>query len=56
MLYMALKMSIEELDLILSRMEFGAATANILLPYVFSLAFGVAKQCLEDNLSVHLEV
>ena len=43
-----LKMSIELLDLSSSGIEFhslGAATANALSPYVFSLAFGVARRC-----------
>ena len=42
-----LKMSIELLDLSSSGIEFhslGAATANALSPYVFSLAFEVGKK------------
>ena len=44
-----LKMSIKLLDLSSSGIEFhsfGAATANALSPYVFSLAFGVARRVL----------
>jgi len=47
-------MSIELLDLSSSGIEFhslGAATANVLSPYVFSLAFGVARRCLEDDVN-----
>ena len=45
-------MSIELLDLSLSGIEFhslGAATANALSPYVFSLTFGVAGTVLRGR-------
>ena len=41
-------MSIEVLDLSSGGIEFhnlGAATANALSPYVFSLTFGVTRRC-----------
>ena len=41
-------MSIELLDLSLNGIEFhslGAATANALSPYVFSLVLGIARRC-----------
>ena len=47
-------MSIELLDLSSTGIEFhslGAATANGLSPHVFSLAFGVASRCEEDDLN-----
>ena len=43
-----LEMSIEELDVSSSGIEFHSpcpATANVLSPQVFSLAFGVARRC-----------
>ena len=52
-------MSIEELDLSSSGIEFhgpGPATANVLSPQVFSLAFGVARRCWKEDLSVRSEV
>ena len=47
-------MSIKLLDLSSSGIEFhslGAATENARSPYVFSLAFGVARRCWEDDLN-----
>ena len=52
-------MSIELLDLSSSGIEFhsvGAATANTLSPYVFTLAFGVTRRCWEDDLNFRWEV
>ena len=52
-------MSIEELDVSSSGIEFhspGPATGNVLSPQVFSLAFGVARRCWKEDLSVHSEV
>ena len=54
-----LEMSIEELDLSSSGIEFhgpGPATANVLSPQVFSLAFGVARRCWKEDLNVRSEV
>ena len=51
-------MSIEELDLSSSGIEFhgpGPATATVLSPQVFSLAFGVARRCWKEDLSVRSE-
>ena len=52
-------MSIELLDLSSIGIEFhslGAATANALSLYVFSLAFGVARRCRDDDLNFRSEV
>ena len=51
-------MSIELLDLSSSGIEFHSlgAAANAFSPYVFSLAFGVARGCLEDDLNFCSEV